>query len=386
MHCFFLYQYLFSLKQKQQQCTLLIMPILKFIKILIYGNIKKTINVKKNKNFSRKKISFDNKYKYNIYDIKNARLYTGSIHDTAVILNNQVVAEASYQYRLNKINDIIPGKVSENIIFKEGTAKFKKIIIGDVFCMSTGGVAKKNYWHWLFEVLPRLGILEKSKFKFKKEINYLLPSIKLPFQLGTLKKLNIRTNKCLDGNNYKHLSCDRLITVDHPFIFGNSPSRSMLYIPKWIVIWLRKKFKYTNNFNKKKYSKKIFIDRIDATDHKSRHIINDDEVKTSLKKLGFKILVLSKVTFEEQVKIFQEAKIIVGLHGAGFGNIIFSKKGTKVIELKSKTSGNAIKNLAITCNLNYKKISTGQKNKELKRQQGNIFINIKKLNKVIFSN
>lgn len=366
------------------------MSILKFIKILffslIYGSIKKTINIKKNKNFSRKKISFDKKHKYNIYDIRNARLYTGSVHDTAVILNNQVVAEASHQYRYNKINDIIPGDVSENIVFKEGTAKFKKIISGNVLCMSTGGVAKKNYWHWLFEVLPRLGILEKSKFKFKKEINYLLPSIKLPFQLDTLKELNIRINKCLDGDNYKHLSCDRLITVDHPFIFGNSPSRSMLHIPKWIITWLRKKFKDTKNFNKKKYSKKIFIDRVDATDLKSRHIINNDEVKMNLKKLGFKILVLSRVNFKEQVRIFQEAKIIVGLHGAGFANIIFSKKGIKVIELKSKTTGNTIKNLATTCNLNYKNISTSQKNKEFKGQQGNIFINIKKLNKIILSN
>ena len=107
--------------------------------------------------------------------------------------------------------------------------------------------------------------------------------------------------------------------------------------------------------------------------------------KFYLKEIGFKTIVLSNLTFNEQIRVFQNAEAIIGLHGAGFANLIFSKVGTKVIELQSSSSGNVIKNLAKSCNLNYKKMAVKSKNKKFILGQGNIFIDINKLRKNILS-
>ena len=38
----------------------------------------------------------------------------------------------------------------------------KKKIKGTVFSLLTGGGGNSNYWHWLFDVLPRINILENK--------------------------------------------------------------------------------------------------------------------------------------------------------------------------------------------------------------------------------
>ena len=52
--------------------------------------------------------------------------------------------------------------MSENIVFQKGTPKLKKKLKGSVFSLLTGGGGNENYWHWLFDVLPRFKILENQ--------------------------------------------------------------------------------------------------------------------------------------------------------------------------------------------------------------------------------
>ena len=61
-----------------------------------------------------------------------------------------------------------------------------------------------------------------------------------------------------------------------------------------------------------------------------------------MKSKGFKILRLSYFSFRKQVNLFSNAKIIIGPHGAGFANLIFCKKNTKVIELKPSNHPNSV--------------------------------------------
>ena len=56
-------------------------------------------------------------------------------------------------------------------------------------------------------------------------------------------------------------------------------------------------------------------------------------------------------------KLKQNAKYIVGLHGAGLTNVCFSKPGAKLIEFKSMTTGFQYENLAKKNKLVYNCIS-----------------------------
>ena len=51
------------------------------------------------------------------------------------------------------------------------------------------------------------------------------------------------------------------------------------------------------------------------------------------KKKTFRIVELENLPFIEQVRLFYQSKVIIGIHGGGLSNIIFCQKGIKVLEL-----------------------------------------------------
>lgn len=65
-----------------------------------------------------------------------------------------------------------------------------------------------------------------------------------------------------------------------------------------------------------------------------RSIMNHDEILETLKKItpDMEWLVFNDESILETVSLFSRAKVIVAPHGAGLTNMIFSKKGIKVIE------------------------------------------------------
>ena len=65
---------------------------------------------------------------------------------------------------------------------------------GTVFSLLTGGAGNANYWHWLFDVLPRLKIL-KSKMNISEIDFFLFPDLKENFQRETLDFLDIPLKK-----------------------------------------------------------------------------------------------------------------------------------------------------------------------------------------------
>ncbi len=347
---------------------------------LIYGNISKTINPQNSNKIISKKIYLGNSINYNFYNILKGRVYSDTVNNTAYILNNRLIKDASFQYRLKKNLQIINGNILDNFVIKNGTPKFLKNFEGSVFSMLSGGAAKNNYWHWIFDVLPKIGMIEKLNLKYKPDY-YLLPSLKKKYQMETLLDLKIPKKKLLNGEKYKHIQCDNLLTVDHPYVFKNNPSKSIVNIPIWLIKWLRKKYVNTNSVKSNSF-KKIYIDREDDSILKNRRIVNNKEVKNLLTNHGFSVVSLSSYSFREQVKMFNSAKFIVGLHGAGFANLVFSKPNTKVIELTSKYGGNVLQYLGKRCHLNYKKI-VDTSSQSFKHQDNPIKIDLKKLKKFI---
>ena len=348
---------------------------------LFYGKTKKIISFKDNKNIFFKKIHIKKKFIYNFFKITNGRLFSNTTHDTAYIVDNCLIKEASFQYRFKKKSKIINGNIKDNHVVKYGTPNFIKKIRGSVFSMLSGGAAKNNYWHWIFDTLPKIGILEKSKIKADY---YLAPSLSKKYQMETLLNLKISSKKLLDGRKFRHIVCDNLLTTDHPVVFNNDPTKSILDIPIWIIEWHRNKF-LSKNYSTKKLPKKIFMDREKDSSLVNRKIINNEEVKVFLEKYGFESLSLSNYSFMDQVKIFNNANFIIGLHGSGFANMLFSKPGTKVIEIQSKNTGKLMLNLAKKCKLKYKRIIEKNESSNLSYQNSHVRVNITKLKKQILS-
>ena len=176
-------------------------------------------------------------------------------------------------------------------------------------------------------MLPRFKILE-NQYNFNDIDYFLFPDTKERFQKETLDLLNIPKSKILSSKNFRHIEAKEIITVDHPYVLKNNPTAEIQNIPSWILNYLNEKF--IPKHKEIKLPQKIYIDRKDSkSNHRHlRKIINEEEVKNYLIKKGFSIIVLSELSFLDQINLFSNAKQIIGLHGAGFANLVFSKPDT----------------------------------------------------------
>ena len=152
-------------------------------------------------------------------------------------------------------------------------------------------------------------------------------------------------------------------------------------IPFWIISELRNRFLKKTKLTKLiKGFDKIYIDRSDSSVNKFfRKIINEKEIIDFLISKNFKIVKLSEFSFLDQVCIFNNAKHIIGLHGAGFANVIFCKKNTNIVEIKPKNAGNIIKNLSKDSDLRYANIDLNPLDKPKETQFGLLYLPISKL-------
>ena len=342
---------------------------------LLYGSVERIET--NSENIEIINSIFENHLNYKIYLVKNSRIYTDTIHDTAFIKNNFIIQGPSFQFRNNVIADC-----NKNIVFKKGTPRIKKKLKGKIFSLLTGGGGNSNYYHWLFDVLPRLIIL-------RKEINlnsidyFLLPDTVLPFQKESLDLLNIPLKKRISSQKFRHVESDEILSVDHPCIILNDPLKDNNDIPNWIIDFYKNEVK--NKISFKNTPKKIFIDRGDSQSNIKhlRKIINENEVKMFLKSNGFDIIKLSLLSFKNQIELFHNSKIIVGLHGAGFSNILFCQPKTKVIEIKPLHVGNQLEKLGNKLNLDYVNLESPSENINLKfpNQLGDIRVDLKELKK-----
>ena len=340
--------------------------------LIFYGKIRlnnkpktKIFFIKKNKIFSEKN------YKYKIYELTNSRVYTDCVENVSIIHNNFLYPESSFQQIDGKL-----AKASSNQILKTGTPNYLKKIEGNMLILAQGA-SGDNYCHWLLDILPKLK-LASLQYDLNK-IDYFYFSKLNSFQLQILKLIGINKNKFIDSKKNKHCFSKKIIFTTHPNYFKGTFSEAQSNIPKWIIQYLRRKFlKFVKN-NKKTY-KKIYIDRSDAVfDHCK--LINNSEVTTFLKLKGFKILKLSKLSFLNQITIFNNAKFIVGPHGAGFANLIFCKKNTKVLEIKPHNHPNKVyQRISNINNINYKLL----KLKKIKNHMyGDMILKVKELEKYI---
>ena len=339
--------------------------IILFFKIF-YSKIKISKNDVSN-NYLNKQFKINN-LTIKIYEIKNCRLFTNTL-DVAVIKNNFLLKGPSLQIRNNKNM-----KVEINSAYKNGTPKLYKKIQGRVFSLLPGLDANFNYYHWFFDSLAKIYFYKKY-YKFTKSDYFLVPNIKNEYQKKSLSFFGIKN--ILNAYEIKHFKIGKLITTNFTN-FNTNP-------PRKIINYFRKIF--LKNINRTKINQNnIFLDRTGSASA-YRDIYNKNEIISFLFKKNFKIIDPTKLNFLSQIKIFNSAKKIVGTHGAAFTNIIFCKKGTKIVELKAKNSkNNTIKNIAKNVNLNFNQIYLNKiNNNETNRSwDGLLYLNIKKLSKILF--
>jgi capsular polysaccharide biosynthesis protein len=340
-----------------------------YIFFLIYGRVI----YKKNKETAKisKIIKIDSK-KYYVAKVKNGRIYTDYLENVSIIDSNNILVNNVSHQQID--GAMFPAKSNSALV--KGTPRLKKKIEGSILCMVQGVSAEINYFHWMFDILPRIKLIKNVKNL--KDIDYFyFPELK-KWQRDTLSVFKIPKKKFINSKKYRHIEADLVFATSHPWYTKGHMVSESKNLPAWAINWISNTFlRYKK---KNRCSKKIFIDRSESI-FKHCQIINNNEVKNNLIKMGFSIHKTGAMSFFEQIYLFNNAKVIVGAHGAAFTNLVFCKPKTKIIEIIPKSHPNTVnKKISKVKNLNYFRFITKDL-KENEKTTGDIVVNINALNK-----
>jgi capsular polysaccharide biosynthesis protein len=92
---------------------------------------------------------------------------------------------------------------------------------------------------------------------------------------------------------------------------------------------LKVREKLIQDYESEKSNDVIFIKR------KNRNLKNINEIIFCIQSFGLNVneIDFSELSFDEQIKISNESKIMIGVHGAGLTNLMFMKKNSFVVEI-----------------------------------------------------
>jgi hypothetical protein len=173
-----------------------------------------------------------------------------------------------------------------------------------------------NYYHWLCDTLPRL----YAWSGLTPETRLIVPAFLPTPQKDALTAVGVPAERCIPFDGEETWELERL-----EFAPPTAPSG---YHRPAAIAWLRERV--LSAFPAPSGGPvRLFVSRAGAP---RRRLVNEEEVLRALAPFGFEPVRLEDLGFAEQVALFRRADCVIGPHGAGFANLVFSPETTRVIE------------------------------------------------------
>lgn len=186
----------------------------------------------------------------------------------------------------------------------------------EVRCVHLGG--DHNYCHWITRNLVKLGLLEGTP---DETLPLLVNADLRRHQQEFLELLAIPDERLIKLERPALVRCRELVVPTNLTNHGKMGIGTQ---------WLRRQLAHC--MEPAPPCERLFVSRRDAT---VRRLINEAEIEAALAPFGFATIVPGEMTVREQIRRFSRAQVIVGAHGAAFGNLVFAPPGARVIEINS---------------------------------------------------
>ena len=179
---------------------------------------------------------------------------------------------------------------------------------------------KPNICHFLFDKFPRAKLVH-SHFGCRTPVLFHeFPYADEVFSLENKRLISLAQGKIRKGTVFFEdlvLSTDSMTGLAHPAQIGSPAHCDAL-------MQLRKRIPLG------KGNRRVMIKR--APDL-PRNIENSDVVEELLVRYGFELLDPANMSVTEQIKLFSETDVLIGVHGAGLANLCFLPRNSTVVEL-----------------------------------------------------
>ena len=240
-----------------------------------------------------------------VMDLHTEKLFRASYHNDE-LLRQTILPVAA---------DVVPDRDSERVKYYARFNRPERLTAGILIASPH----PKNYYHWMFETLPRLWALQEaapSGMSIDK-LPVIVPRLTERFQVETLAALGI-------GNIYEYggtaLDVWRLI-------FPSFYSPDTVVSPA-LVTWLRSMF--LGEHVRRDPKKKLYLARGKVS---TRQVIGEEHLSQYFAGLGFTVVDPGTLPHYAQVELLSDAAAIVGFHGSALTNMVFAPFGCKVLEL-----------------------------------------------------
>jgi len=209
------------------------------------------------------------------------------------------------------------GQLSQHPVWQFHRLAKAQRVPGHSLVLATKG-AHNNYFHWMTMLLNRWRLWELSGKSLEAIDQIVVNAQQLPFQTETLA---------------------HLLPENHPPLLFTPPDKQLVEratIPSLpyqdgacrrdALEWTRARFL---SANKSPPDLRLYITREDA---QTRRVVNEAALWDALQARGFQKITLSHHSVREQAELFAQAACVIGPHGAGLTNLLFSPPHTRVIE------------------------------------------------------
>jgi capsular polysaccharide biosynthesis protein len=200
---------------------------------------------------------------------------------------------------------------------------------------------RHNYFHWMFEGLGRLLLVREF---LPRDVRVAVTQGLASFESETLAAVGVAPDAVFE------LPPRRLVEFPELYVPPLTVTRDFALLPLAVDALRRLAKPCTVR------QKRLYVTRQGSL---RRRIVNHDEVIDLLTRHDFSEVAPERLSVREQIALFGQAEAVIGAHGAGLANAVFSAPGTLLIELQSPELREAqalFWNLAALCELRFVQI------------------------------
>lgn len=182
-----------------------------------------------------------------------------------------------------------------------------------------------NYGHWLTEDLPRLRAYEHYHENTGRKPTLLVKNDPPSWMIDTLQLLGFSSEDWVEWDN-REAVVSRLVIPKLSYIH----SVGAQFQPS-DRNWVSEQMKSRVDLSvEREFPERLFVSR---QGQGRRRIINFDEVTDTVREYGFEAVRTEELSVKDQIRLFDQAEIIVGPFGASLVNMIFTNDAS-LIEIK----------------------------------------------------
>lgn len=177
--------------------------------------------------------------------------------------------------------------------------------------------AQGNFWHWNTELLTRLHLILKAGWSLDRIDRFLVNDHLGTYRGESLRELGVPLEKVRvvgPGDDFR---------LEHALV---PTFRSEHFdIPRWSAEFLRS----SQPVGVWTGSRRLYVTRRGAA---FRRLLNEHEIWPLFERAGFELFEPEKHPVAVQRAAFANAEAVVGPHGSGFTNALFSQRGARLVE------------------------------------------------------